>query len=181
MKAVPDLKLAAAMFYPGNGLRRLDGESMTYYLIPAPADMNAYRKELEPFFREARYAFGPDVVHIHGSEYPHSLAWVNACGAGNTAVSIQGLSSVCAGFYLGGISRRELVKFVTLRDLMRRDTLFAQQRRMKARGRYERELFSKVGHVIGTHRLGPGARVGHESGGPVPFSSSYAQGAFLQE
>ena len=29
MKAVPDLKLAAAMFYPGNGLRRLDGESMT--------------------------------------------------------------------------------------------------------------------------------------------------------
>ena len=149
MKAVPDLKLAAAMFYPGNGLRRLDGESMTYYLIPAPADMNAYRKELEPFFREARYAFGPDVVHIHGSEYPHSLAWVNACGAGNTAVSIQGLSSVCAGFYLGGISRRELVKFVTLRDLMRRDTLFAQQRRMKARGRYERELFSKVGHVIG--------------------------------
>lgn len=149
LKAAPGVELAAAMFYPGREPRRLEGESMTYYLIPAPVSMDAYRKELEPRFREIRDAFGPDVVHIHGSEYPHSLAWVRACGAGNTAVSIQGLASVCAGFYLGGISLRELVKSVTLRDLARRDTLFAQQRRMKARGRYERELFSKVGHVIG--------------------------------
>lgn len=149
LKAAPNVELGAVMFYPGNRPRRLDGESMTYYLIPAPADMGAYRKELEPCFREARDMFGPDVVHIHGSEYPHSLAWVRACGAGNTAVSIQGLSSVCAGFYLGGISARELVKSVTLRDLLRRDTLFAQQRKMRERGRYERELFRLAGHVIG--------------------------------
>lgn len=116
MKAAPDLKLAAVMFYPGRTLRRLDGEAMTYYLVPAPADMGGYRKELEPCFREIRDMFGPDVVHIHGSEYPHSLAWVQACGAERTAVSIQGLSSVCAGFYLGGIPIRELVKSVTFRD-----------------------------------------------------------------
>ena len=149
MKAAPDLKLAAAMFYPGRTLRRLDGEAMTYYLVPAPADMGVYRKELEPCFREIRDIFGPDVVHIHGSEYPHSLAWVQACGAERTAVSIQGLSSVCAGFYLGGIPARELVKSVTFRDLLRRDTLFAQQRKIKARGKYERELFGSVRHVIG--------------------------------
>ena len=149
MKAAPDLKLAAVMFYPGRTLRRLDGEAMTYYLVPAPADMGGYRKELEPCFREIRDMFGPDVVHIHGSEYPHSLAWVQACGAERTAVSIQGLSSVCAGFYLGGIPIRELVKSVTFRDLLRRDTLFAQQRKIKARGKYERELFGRVRHVIG--------------------------------
>ena len=39
MKAAPDLKLAAVMFYPGRTLRRLDGEAMTYYLVPAPADI----------------------------------------------------------------------------------------------------------------------------------------------
>lgn len=149
MKAAPDLKLAAVMFYPGRTLRRLDGEAMTYYLVPAPADMGVYRKELEPCFREIRDIFSPDVVHIRGSEYPHSLAWVQACGAERTAVSIQGLSSVCAGFYMGGIPARELVKSVTFRDLLRRDTLFAQQRKIKARGRYERELFGKVRHVIG--------------------------------
>lgn len=149
MKAAPDLKLAAVMFYPGRTLRRLDGEAMTYYLVPAPADMGVYRKELEACFREIRDIFSPDVVHIRGSEYPHSLAWVQACGAERTAVSIQGLSSVCAGFYMGGIPARELVKSVTFRDLLRRDTLFAQQRKIKARGKYERELFGKVRHVIG--------------------------------
>ena len=66
MKAVPDLKLAAPCFIreraEASGRRVHDLLSDS-----APADMNAYRKELEPFFREARYAFGPDVVHIHGS------------------------------------------------------------------------------------------------------------------
>lgn len=61
MKAAPDLKLAAVMFYPGRTLRRLDGEAMTYYLVPAPADMGGYRKELEPCFREIRDVTRQDI------------------------------------------------------------------------------------------------------------------------
>ena len=180
MKAAPDLKLAAVMFYPGRTMRRMDGEAMTYYLVPAPADMGGYRKELEPCFREIRDMFGPDVVHIHGSEYPHSLAWVQACGAERTAVSIQGLSSVCAGFYLGGIPIRELVKSVTFRDLLRRDTLFCPAAENQGAGKIRTGAVRQGAPCDRAYRLGPFPRMGHEPRGTVPCSPAHAQGTLLQ-
>lgn len=179
MKAAPDLKLAAVMFYPGRTLRRLDGEAMTYYLVPAPADMGVYRKELEPCFREIRDIFSPDVVHIRGSEYP-ALPGLGAGLRGGT----HGRFHPGAVFRLrrvlyGGIPARELVKSVTFRDLLRRDTLFAQQRKIKARGKYERELFGKVRHVIGCTAWDRFPRMGHEPRGAVPCSPAHAQGTLL--
>lgn len=149
LKASSGLNLTAAMFYPGERLRFMEGDAMSYYLIPAPADMAVYQPGLEPCFREIRAASRPEVTHIHGSEYPHSLAWVRACGARNTVVSVQGLASVCSDFYLGGIPEREMRRHTTLRDLIRRDTVFAQQRSMRQRGVHERELFQMSGHAIG--------------------------------
>lgn len=88
-------------------------------------------------------------MHIHGTEYGHSLAQVKACGSHHTIVSIQGLTSFYKNYYLGGISEREVRSKYTLRDIIRRDSLITQQEYMAKRGELEIELLKSVHHIIG--------------------------------
>lgn len=111
-----------------------------------------YLPELESSFRKELAAFQPDVIHIWGSEYGHTLAMVNAAEfagmGGRVVVHIQGLCSVYAGHYAEGVpyavQRRN-----TFRDLVRRDNILQQQRKFTLRGELEVQALKKVRHVIG--------------------------------
>ena len=89
-----------------------------------------YLPELENGFGEELKQFSPDVIHIWGTEYGHTLAMVNAAekaGLLNRCViSIQGLCSVYAGHYAEGVPF-EVQRKATLRDLIRRDNILQQQ------------------------------------------------------
>lgn len=114
-----------------------------------------YYPELENQFESLLEAFRPDVIHIWGTEYGHTLAMVNA--AENTGllehvvVSIQGLISVYASCYEAGLSQR-VVRRKTIRDLVRNDGMVEQKKIFSMRGELELKALSKVCHVIGrTH------------------------------
>lgn len=111
-----------------------------------------YLPELEKSFGEELNAFRPDVIHVWGTEYGHTLAMVNAAEqAGmldHLAVSIQGLCSVYAGHYAEGVPYKVQSGF-TFRDLVRRDNIRAQQEKFALRGKLETEALQKVRHVIG--------------------------------
>jgi glycosyltransferase involved in cell wall biosynthesis len=147
LKENKEAKLAVASSYKGQVLKCIDTYNITYYLFPEKAYANI--SELEVYLKEINKLFNPNITHIHGTEYLHSLAYVNACGNSNTVVSIQGLVSVYANYYLGGISEKEIKKHITIRDLVRRDTLLGQQKKMKRRGLFEIELLQKAKHIIG--------------------------------
>ena len=91
----------------------------------------------------------PDVVHLHGTELAHSLVWVEACGSNHTLVSIQGLTSVYARYYMGGLTREELKGCWSLDDWRWHRTLRQQQREMMQRGVNETMLLSRMQHVAG--------------------------------
>lgn len=152
---------------PGDGSRGdVDGccsyatfrEGLPYVYLPA----------LEKQFREELDCFRPDVIHVWGTEYGHSLAMVNAAEkAGmldSLAVSIQGLCSVYAGHYAEGVPEK-IRRGSTFRDLVRRDNLRQQQEKFTLRGVLEVEALQKARHVIGrtdwdyacTRRINPGA------------------------
>lgn len=145
----PNIQLAVAALYPGKEFRCLDNYKIKYYLIPDKGGDEKYNTRLEPYYLNIKNDFRPDLVHIFGSECPHSLAWVRACGNKNVVVSIQGLVSSISKYYLGGISIREVKQSVTCRDIIRRDSLFNQQKKMQKRGGYELELLKTVDHIIG--------------------------------
>ena len=63
--------------------------------------------------------------------------------------SIQGLVSVYKNYYYGGLSGRDILSHITVRDILRQDSLFDQKRRMAKRGEMELELLKSVNHVIG--------------------------------
>ena len=147
--ANPEIKLAVATLYSGEKLRCVDNNGITYYLIPNKGGDLQYNCKLESYYKEIALRFAPDIVHIHGSEYPHSLAYVKACGGKNVVVSIQGMVSVIANYYLGGISKEEIKRNITLRDIVRGDSILVQQKKMRKRGDCELELIKSVSHIIG--------------------------------
>lgn len=146
-------------------------ESMTIrVLCPAPVAVNEnldarcsfatfqpklpyeYMPELEQQFCRELETFQPDVIHIWGTEYAHTLAMVNAAEQKgvleHTAVSIQGLCSIYAEHYSEGVPYR-VVHGVTFRDLVRRDNIVLQQKKFALRGNLEIQALQKVRHVIG--------------------------------
>ncbi len=143
--------LTIRILCPGNGVQgELDDrcsfatfhEGLPYVYLP----------ELEAEFARELAQYAPDVIHIWGTEYGHTLAMVNAAEKAGmldrTAVSIQGLCSVYAGHYAEGVPYG-VQKSATFRDLVRRDNILQQQKKFSLRGRLEVEALQKVRHVIG--------------------------------
>lgn len=111
-----------------------------------------YLPELEALFEEEIKTFQPDVIHIWGTEYGHTLAMVNAVEKlglpDHMAVSIQGLCSVYAGHYAEGVPQR-VQQECTFRDLVRRDNILRQRDKFALRGRLEIAALEKTRHIIG--------------------------------
>ena len=87
-------------------------------------------------------------MHIHGTEFTQGLAYVNACGNKNVVVSIQGMKSVIANYYCAGITLKERLQNITLRDLIK-GGIGSEAKEFAKQGQNEIELIRKVKHVIG--------------------------------
>lgn len=142
-----DIELAVVSFYKGDRLQIIDKFKIRYYLVPKSSKF--YDKDLEAYYRRVVDDYIPDIVHIHGTEYTHSLAFVRACGRKNVVVSIQGMVSIYANYYFGGIPLHIIRRYISLRDILRADTLINQQKNMAKRGKCERELIKSIEHIIG--------------------------------
>lgn len=126
----------------------LKGKNMTHILLPIGKGNLKYNKTYESYWKGINEMLHPDLVHIHGTEYTHGLAYVNACGSDNVVVSIQGLKSAYYYYYYYGLSIWEVIKNITLRDLIV-GSIFSGKKRFRRTAKYEVELLSKVHHIIG--------------------------------
>lgn len=148
LKESGEIQLGVISFYKASNLLSFKEKNIQYYLIPLKDDKK-YDKSIENYYIKIKQEFQPDIIHIHGSEYPHSLAYIKACGNQNVIVSIQGMVSIYSQYYLGNINYKCIKKYRTLRDLIRKDSLLDQQKEMRKRGEYEKTLISNIKYVIG--------------------------------
>lgn len=130
-------------------LKVIFGEHIVYYVLPLGKGNMRYNSEYEPLWRQVRDMVNPDLVHLHGSEFTHGLAYVNACGADNVVLSIQGLRSVIKDYYFHGLSIWEVLKNITIHDVLRGGGLLSGYRDYRALSKTEVELMMKVKHIIG--------------------------------
>lgn len=117
-------------------------------------------------FKKVLNDYRPDIIHIFGTEYPHSYAMLEACHQLNLLdqllISIQGMVSICAKHYYGFLPQKCLHRY-TLRDFLRHDNLYWQKRKFERRGLYEVKALQRAKHVVGrtdwdyacTKRLNP--------------------------
>lgn len=126
----------------------LNGKSWVYYIIPIGKGNLTYNKEYETSWKIINNHVKPDIVHIHGTEFTHGLAYVKAVGKKNVVVSIQGMKSVIAEYYTAGLSWKDIICNMTIHDFLK-GGIYAEKNAFHSTGLLERELIKKVDYVIG--------------------------------
>lgn len=136
---------------PGSGVEGSVDDHCSYAFF-AERLPHVYQPELETRYEKELSAFHPDVIHVWGTEYGHTLAMVNAAERAGLldklVISIQGLCSVYAGHYAEGVPHN-VQQGYTFRDLVKQDNIRQQQEKFVLRGILEVEALSKAKHVIG--------------------------------
>ncbi|MBT5530650.1 MAG: glycosyltransferase family 4 protein [Cytophagia bacterium] len=148
LKKVPDIEIFIVSVYKGKRIKNVKIKNINYYLLPC-SNKTKYHKHLEQDFSRLNTIIKPDVIHIHGTEFPHSLAFIKGCGVSNVIVSIQGLISVIERYYYSEITFKDIVKNLTPRNIVLFDGIIGQKHEYKRRGIYEKECISRVKYLIG--------------------------------
>ena len=146
-------------------LTRLKGKVIDYYLLPLGKGNTRVNHEYEQFWKQVKQEVTPDVIHLHGTEYSHGLAYLEACGAENVCVSIQGLVSACYYYYYYGLKRSEIRKAITPFSTIR-GGIIKGYNDFKLRGEVETKTLKSVNHILGrtswdrerTWAINPGAQ-----------------------
>ena len=125
-------------------------EGITYYIFREDTvHPEIYDDSMEQSLGAVLRDFEPDLVHIFGTEYPHTLACVRAFNhPERTLIGIQGLCSAIAEEYMADLPPK-VQRQVTLRDRIRHDSIKQQQKKFKKRGENEKKALLLTGNVAG--------------------------------
>lgn len=142
------------------------GGTLCYAFAENLGAPEVYDSGMEEAFREILTGFEPDMIHVFGTEFPHTLAAVRAFGRPErTLIGIQGLCGEIARVYMADLPRK-VQRAATFRDLVRRDSIRRQQEKFVLRGKYEAEAIRGCANITGrtrfdregTERINPRAR-----------------------
>lgn len=143
-----NLTLAVATVYSGNEVKSFTVDEIHYYLLPQiTKDRNSSVEKAN--WKKVADEFEPNIVHIHGTEFSHGMALMNACPNLKYLVSIQGLVSVYHRYFLAGMSTWDVLRNITFRDILRWNTLFHAKNDYYKRGLLEKEYIHRASAVIG--------------------------------
>ena len=134
--------------FPNKKKINVDVDGIHYEsFYPSNSNLNKCQKDIKQILTKEEF----DVVHIHGTEFPHALFAVKACeqiGKINSCiVSIQGIVSRCAEHYYNGLDMNVIYGFYP-KDVIR-GNVKCEQLKFKKRGNAEEKTLRAVHHAIG--------------------------------
>ncbi len=145
-----DIELAVATVYDGDKLQEHDIDGIKYFLLPmCGRSRTKYLRHMEPLWKKISAGYRPHLVHLHGTEFPFGLALLKADPELRTVASLQGIVSAYGRYYTANIPFSDIFASVTLRDVVRMDTIWHGQREFNRRGGMERDILGSVDHIIG--------------------------------
>ncbi|MDD2970560.1 MAG: glycosyltransferase family 4 protein [Lachnospiraceae bacterium] len=129
-------------------------DGISYYgFYEDVAKETEYEKTLDASMEKILADFQPDMVHIFGTEFPHTLAMVKAFDKPDrTLIGMQGVCAACAEHYMDGIPSYVQHGY-TFRDFLKKDNIAAQQGKFQIRAGREAEALKRVNHVTGRTEL----------------------------
>lgn len=128
---------------------RIDGISY-YGFYEDTAHPEVYDESLEKRLSKIADNFFPDVIHIFGTEYPHTLAMCRSMknNPEKLLIGIQGILDIYKNHFFDGVPDY-VVNRKTLRDILRKDDLKIQQNKFALRAVNEVEAVEITGNVTG--------------------------------
>ena len=149
LKNQEDVELGIATVYNGNEIKKYYDGKITYYLMPGAPALK-YNRKLNKYCKTILDEFKPEILHIHGTEYAHGSSFIDACNDRiKKIVSIQGLISCYDKVYLANIPHKEILKNITIRDIIKRDNLFQQKNKFGKRVENEIETIKGADVILG--------------------------------
>lgn len=133
-------------------VRNTGASGTVFFSIPGGAKslLDYDNTALTAQWRKVVDDFAPDLIHVHGTEYSHGYHVLQAvCDEIPVVVSIQGLVSRLARTLTDGLSQREMLRNITLRDFVKQDTYFQRKQQLKKRGYYEEQIIKQATGIIG--------------------------------
>ena len=147
----PETALTVCFPMPGTA-KPVKGEAdglVFYGFSSSLKRLDRYDPVQEEQFRQIIDEVKPDLLHVFGTEYTHSLAAVKAFGKPEqTMIHIQGLVSVYAIHFMANLPWK-VQKQYTFRDLIRGENLLRQQKKFIKRGILECQAIQQAGHIMG--------------------------------
>lgn len=128
-------------------------DSFNWYTFSENRDEEAfYSQKITDHFARILEEEAPDIIHIWGSEYPHTLEMVDAAAkvgiVERVVISMQGLISSCSLKYYSGLPRKVITQH-TLYEILRGTNVRRGAEAFFNRGILEMQALSKVKHCIG--------------------------------
>lgn len=143
------IKLSIAFPKSGSSaVQILKGDKIDYYTFPPVSEIDVKLNRENVYLKRILEQTKPDIVHIFGTEYAHTLSMVNTCQKEKVVISIQGLTSIYAKHYMACLPFHVQNRF-TIRDFIKQDNLKQQQTKFVKRGVLEIKALQKVKHIIG--------------------------------
>ena len=148
LKTYEDNYFCIVATYNGKELKKFSNENTNYYLIPNHKE-NKYNKNMQKYWQVIINDFKPNIVHIHGTEYPKSLPLIRLYPNLNYVVSIQGFLNSYKRVCNANLKFSTLLKNITIRDILKPKTGFLTIKDYEARSKYETEIIQSVQNIIG--------------------------------
>jgi glycosyltransferase involved in cell wall biosynthesis len=129
---------------------RGEEDGVVYYALPNQVpllyDENNAQNQLA--WKTMLDAEKPDVIQVWGTEFTHGLCAQRVAGNIPSVIYMQGYLGSIARHYLAGMTQKELRKSVTLRDVLKRDSIVQQQKKYLRSTQKEAEMFRLAGRII---------------------------------
>lgn len=135
-----------------DSLKKVEKNNCTFYGIPSSGIINDIDLSMKDFLKEMLLIEKPDVIHLHGTEFPHIFLLTEICKELNiidkVVISIQGLVSVYAKHYRANLPEK-IVNRKTIVDYKNKTSIKETINNLVKRGVFEIEAILNVSHVIG--------------------------------
>jgi glycosyltransferase involved in cell wall biosynthesis len=144
LKKKEDIDLGIVTVCKINNFTSVKLNKIRYFLIP-----NNNFSSRETSWNKLLEEFMPDIVHVHGTEYDFGMSLMNIRPDLKYVVSIQGLVSVYSRYFYYGMNFLDIIKCITFRDLIRRNTIFQMKASFVKRGEIEKKYILMADAIIG--------------------------------
>ena len=84
--------------------------------------------------------FQPDIIHVWGIE--NGFALITPFVQCPVLIEIQGINSEISKYYFGGLSLKELIKFIRFKEIVTNYTIFSEKRKMAKMLHRELQIFA---------------------------------------
>lgn len=151
LRAHDEIELAVA--FPAKTEEPFHGETedgITYYGFIEDSDHpEQYDAALEASLGMICDEFHPEVIHVFGTEFPHTLAMLRIQEwKKRVIVHLQGVMRECAAVYLADLPQ-DVTERATFRDVVRKDSLWRQLEKYEQRAKHEEEALQLAQYACG--------------------------------